>query len=135
MNKWRIAFVKEYTPSPLSFWVHRHLDHEVWSQATEFEPNLPKAIPSKGYPVLFVNAFGTELKFSSVEEVEHFLQVISMKHMPSSLQLTRQRGAAYGPNRHWLSRLPSKLKPWSKREKFIPIIESGLREFKALYTS
>jgi hypothetical protein len=53
--------------------------------------------------------------------------------MPTSLQLTKQRDAGYGPNGHWLSRLPAKLKPWKNRKKIIPIIEDGLKQFKAIY--
>ena len=133
MKKWRIEYFEEYRPSPLSFWVHRHLDNELWSLASKFDPGLPKAIPLKGFAVLFVDAFGTELRFSSIEEVEYFLEVISQKNMPTALQLTKQRNARYGPNGHWLSRRPSKLKSWSKRQKMIPVIESALEQFKAIY--
>ena len=76
MKKWRIIYQSEYTPTPLSFWVHKHLDHEVWRQATQFEPELPKAIPCKGFPILIVEAHGFELEFASLPEVEHFLSVI-----------------------------------------------------------
>lgn len=130
MNKWRIEYRPKYTETPLSFWVHKHVDHEIWSCAKEFEPPLTKAIPCKGYPLLIVSALGIELEFASVAEVEHFLAVISEKNMPTTQQLSRQRADNYGPNRHWLSRLPSRLKPWSKREQIIPIVESALNEFK-----
>ena len=133
MKKWRIEYEPEYTPGPMSFWVHKHLDSEIWSDATEFEPSLPKGIPCKGFPVLLVNALGVQLRFSSVEEAEHFLEIISMKNMPNSLQLTARRNAKYGPNNHWLSRLPASLKPWRKREKIIPIIVDGLSEFRSLF--
>ena len=133
MKKWQIVYTKEYRPSPLSFWVHKHLDNDLWSLASKFDPSLPKDLPLKGFPVLLVDALGIELRFSSIEEVEHFLEVISMKNMPTPLQLTKQRNAGYGPNGHWLSRLPAKLKPWSKREKIIPIIKCGLSELKAVY--
>lgn len=133
MKKWRIEYKKEYTPSPLSFWVHRHLDNDVWSQATAYDPGLPKAIPSKGFPVLIVDALGVELQFSSIEEVDHFLEVIGRKTMPTPSQLSKKRHAAAGPNRHWLSRLPAKLRPWRKREKIIPIIQAGLNELKTVY--
>ena len=134
MKKWRIEYAGTYRSSPLSFWVHRHLDSEVWHLATEYEPSLPKAVPAKGYPVLFVDALGVELQFSSIDEVEHFIAVISRKNMPTPLQLTQQRNADYGPNAHWLSRLPAKLKPWSKREKILPILQSALNELKSLYS-
>ena len=130
MKKWRIEYRLKYTETPLSFWVHKHLDHEVWSYAKEFEPPLTRAIPCMGYPLLIINIFGVELEFASVAEVEHFLAVISQKNMPTTQQLSKQRTHNFGPNRHWLSRLPSCLKPWSKRERIIPIVESALKEFK-----
>jgi hypothetical protein len=133
MRKWRIEYSKEYQPSPLSFWVHRNLDNDLWSLASKFDPSLPNAIPLKGFPVLLVDALGIELRFSSVEEVEHFLDVISAKNMPTPMQLTKKRNVNYGPNGHWLSRLPSKLKPWGKREKIIPIIKEGLGHLKTIY--
>ncbi|MEM9219905.1 MAG: hypothetical protein AAGD25_36955 [Cyanobacteria bacterium P01_F01_bin.150] len=130
MKKWRIEYHPEFMATPLSFWVHRNIDSSVWYYATEFEPPLPKAIPRKGYPRLIVNVLGIELEFASVAEVEHFVAVISQKNMPTTQQLSRQRTENYGPNRHWLSRLPSRIKPWSKRQQIIPVLESALDEFK-----
>ena len=131
MKKWRIEYRSKYTQTPLSFWVHRNVDHEVWCYASKFEPELPKAIPCKGYPFLIVNALGIELEFASVAEVEHFLEVFSQKNLPTTRRLSRQRTDSYGPNRHWLSRLPSSIKPWSKRERIIAVVKSALTEFKA----
>ena len=132
MKKWRIEYRSKFTETPLSFWVHKHIDHEVWCHATKFEPDLPKAIPGKGYPVLIVNALGIELEFASVAEVEHFLSVIGQKNMPTTQQLSLQRTKSYGPNSHWLSRLPSCIKPWTKRARIIPIVEGALNEFKTV---
>ncbi len=133
MKKWRIEFTKEYRPSPLSFWVHKHLDGDAWPHATLYEPALPRVIPTKGFPRLIIDILGVELEFASVEEVEHFLDVVCQKNMPTSTQLTQKRQVVYGPNRHWLSRLPAKLKPWPKREKYIKTIEGGLCNLKLLY--
>ncbi len=133
MKKLRIKYTEEYTPSPLSYWVHEHLDSDSWHEASEYEPALPKAIPCKGFPVLLIEGLGVELQFSSIEEVHHFLEIISQKNMPTSLQLSQKRNTTYGPNGHWLSRLPAKLKSWNKREKLIPLIKEGLIELEAVY--
>ena len=133
MRKWRIEYRPKYQRTPISFWVHRHLDGDVWSRCEKFDPPLPEAIPCKGYPCLVVNALGTELEFASIQEAEHFLEVISRKNLPTTLQLSRQRTETLGPNRHWLSRLPAGLKPWSKRQKIIPIMEAGVRALKDVY--
>ena len=98
----------------------------------KYEPELSRLIPGKGFPRLIVNTLGVELEFASIAEIEHFLDVIRQKNMPTSTQLSQKREVPYGPNGHWLSRLPAKLKPWPKREKYIKVIEDGSREFKAL---
>ena len=131
MSKWRIEYRDEFKGTPVSFWVHKNLDDMVWTQANRFDPPLPAPVADKGYRYLVVDALGTELEFASVEEAEHVLSVLSQKNMPSTTQLSRERTASYGPNRHWLSRFPCKLKPWSKRQKLIPLIEGGIHELKS----
>lgn len=97
-----------------------------------FEPSLPKPIPAKGYPSLVIDALGVELRFASVEEAEHVLSVLSQQNMPSTTELCRKSGNQSGPNSHWLSRLPSHLKPWRKRQRYLKILERGLSEFRKL---
>ena len=133
MSKWRIEYRPKYQNTPMSFWVHKNLDGEAWIRSKEFDPPLPEAIPVKGFPYLVVDAMGTDLEFASIEEAEHFLYVISQKNMPTTRQLSRLRTEAKGPNSHWLSRLPADLKPWSKRQKIIPIMEAGIRALKDVY--
>ncbi|BBM84662.1 hypothetical protein [Candidatus Uabimicrobium amorphum] len=133
MKKIRIEFYPEFKMSPLSFWVHKNLDGEAWIYATKFEPELPPPVPGKGYPMLIVSVLGMEIFFSSVEEIEHFLDVFQQKNMPTSLKLSKLRSENSGPNQHWLSRFPSHLKSWSKRQKIIPVVQQGLQKFKDLY--
>ncbi len=129
MGKLRIEFKKDYLATPISYWVHKELDGENWQNASKYDPPLPCAIPNKGFPLLIIEAQSIELQFASLPEIEQFLAVISQKNMPTTNQLSRARGLTYGSNRHWLSRLPKKLKPWSKREKLIPLIQKGMSEF------
>ena len=133
MSAWQIEYSTEYQPSPLSYWVHRHIDNEIWSDASLFEPPLPKPIIGKGYPRLRLTFANSDLWFSSPEEVSHFIAVLGQKNMPTSLQLSAKRDTKHGPNSHWLSRLPSKLKPWSKREKITKIAVKALIEYESLY--
>ena len=133
MARWHIEFSEKYLSSPVSFWVHHHLDHEIWADATRFEPPLPRAIVGKGFPRLVIDAFGTELQFSSHEEAEHCHHVLSQKNLPTSRQLTLQRQTSLGPNSHWLSRLPPELKPWRKREKLLPILRDGIDALRNIY--
>ncbi len=134
MSKHKIIYNLEYQPSPLSFWVHVGCDNEIWINETQYEPVLPKAIFAKGFPVLVVDALGHELQFNSIQEVEHFLEVVKQKHMPTSTQLASKKIKSKGPNSHWLSRLPAKLKSWRNRQKYIPIVEDGLIALKEINT-
>ena len=133
MSKFKIMFNQDYQPSPMTFWVHHDINSEVWLYASKYEPVLPSAIFSKGFPMLIVDALGHELMFSSIQEIEHFLEVVNKKNMPTSTSLARKRPMSTGLNNHWLSRLPSKLKSWRNRQKYIPIIEEGLMNFTKLY--
>ena len=133
MKKWQIVFRPDYYATPMSFWVHIPLDGEVWRDAKQFAPPLPKAVPGKGFPLLLIRFLGVELEFASVEEAEHFWEVIAQKHLRSTRELSRKRTEDYGPNRHWLSRLPSKLKPWKQREKLIPILQEGIVGLRSAY--
>lgn len=135
MRRWRIEYNPVYTATPLSFWVHSHMDHAVWIESSVFEPRLPEAIPGKGFPMLVVDAFGTELQFASIDEVDHFLDVIRQKNMPSTVALSKARGTIRGPNTHWLSRLPAGLKPWAKREKLISLVERARLDFTKAWSS
>ena len=122
-----MEFNKEYLATPVSYWAHKDLDGEY------HDPPLPRAIPHKGFPLLTIETQGIELQFASIPEIEQFLAVISQKNMPTTNQLARARGLAYGANGHWLSRLPKELKPWSKRERLIPLIKKGIFELNAVY--
>jgi len=126
VSRWRITYEPRYRPTPVSFWVHRHLDDAVWADALTFDPPLPKAIPGKGFPRLIVDAFGTELRFASPEEARHVRHVLAQRVLPTSTRLAAARGTSRGPNAHWLSRLPADLKEWRKREKLLPILDQGI---------
>lgn len=133
MSRWRIDYESNYRISPVSFWVHRHKNHEIWAKATRFEPPLPLPIMGKGFPRLIIDAFGNELEFASIEEAEHCRQVLAQKNLPSSRQLSSLRHPSMGPNSHWLSRFPTELKSWRKREKLLPLLDAGIDALKALY--
>ncbi len=120
--KHRLEFRDKFIETPITFWVHK----------MPGDPELPKAIPLKGYPYLIVNALGVELEFASTHEAEHFLKIISQKNLQTTLSLSEQRGTSVGPNGHWLSRLPSKLKSWSNRQKIIPSLRKGIIEYKKI---
>ena len=133
MSRWRLEFEPAYRATPVSFWVHRQRDQEVWADAVQFEPPLPSPIAGKGFPRLIIDAFGVELEFASLQEAVHVRQVLAQKNMPTSAQLAAKRQSSLGPNSHWLSRLPAQLKAWRKREKLLPILDEGIRAMEDVY--
>ncbi len=133
LKKWRIEFNSDYRPTPLSYWVHQQPEGEVWAHADRYEPGLPHAVAGKGYPLLIVETRWGTLRFASAAEIVHFLEVIGQRHLPTTRQLSRLRGRDAGPNSHWLSRLPGRIKSWKARENLMPTLRGGLKAFEALY--
>ena len=121
MSNWNISYFKERKFSPLSYWVHIGSNKVqcAYSECNEFHPEFPKKVISKGYPYLFVKVVGFDFEFASILELNHCLDILKQRNLPTTISLSEQRGTGYGPNNHWLSRLPSKLKSWTKREKII----------------
>lgn len=95
-----ITFELDWRTAPLAFSVHV----PVATSASEFIPSAPRPVLHKGYVFLHVDAGGTDLQFSSVAQLDHFIDVMAAKPLPTSRQLSRKRAAAAGPNGHWLSR-------------------------------
>jgi len=113
--KVRFSFERDWRSAPVAFWVH------VPAPATEREcsPPAPEAIPHKGYLFLHVEVEGFDLQFSAPAQLDHFIEVLASRPMPTSRQLSSRRGLPVGPNGHWLSRMPAKLKAPRNREKLV----------------
>jgi hypothetical protein len=109
------TYEQDWRTAPLAFWVHVPVE----GNTSLCEPPAPEPVPHKGYPVLRVPFEAHELQFSSLAQLDHFIQVLSTKPLPTSRQLSAQRGLPVGPNGHWLSRLPAKLKAPRKRAKLV----------------
>jgi len=106
--------------TPLSFWVHV----PVAGSTTDYAPPAPVAAGHRGFAVLHVEVAGVDLQFSSRAQLDHFIEVMETKPRPTSRQLSGQRGAPVGPNGHWLSRLPAKLKSPREQERLVGILRS-----------
>jgi hypothetical protein len=109
------TYERDWRTAPLAFWVHV----PVAGSASLCVPPAPEPVPHRGYLVLRVQFERHELQFSSLAQLDHFIQVLSSKPLPTSRQLSARRGLPVGPNGHWLSRLPADLKAPRKREKLV----------------
>lgn len=121
MSKWELKYYPERLKSPVSYWVHKGVNEEqtFYQNCVEFDPCFPPKDPEKGFPFLIVCVLGIELKFASMHELEHMIEILSMKHLPTTIELSNKRGTGYGPNNHWLSRLPGDIKSNVKRKKIV----------------
>lgn len=111
----RFTYEKDWRTAPLAFWVHV----PVPGAPGECDPPAPRAVANLGYGFLRVEFESHELQFSAPAQLDHFIEVLSRKPLPTSRQLSSRRGLSVGPNGHWLSRLPAKLKSPRKREQLV----------------
>jgi hypothetical protein len=127
MSRWDLRHHEERKFSPLSVWVHRGVgeDEPAWIDGPEHSPPFPGGTPLKGYPYLIVTVLGFDLEFASGQELDHCIEILSRKNLPTSRALSRVRGASHGPNRHRLSRFPATLKLWAKRERIVSGLTSA----------
>lgn len=100
----------------MSYWVHVEADGRPYYEAEAFDPPRPGPVPGRGCAKLFVECDGFTFEFCSLAELEECARVLSQKALPSTLRLSVKRAGAAGPNAHWLSRLPSRVKPWRYRQ-------------------
>lgn len=104
-----------------AYWVHL----PIANAPGEFSPPAPPEIPHKGFSVLTV-AFDTyELQFCSLAHLDHYIDVLSRKPLPTSRMLSRLSGTGWGPNQHWLSRLPAELKAPKNRARLVEALVAG----------
>lgn len=99
----------------MAFWVHVPAP----GSETGCEPPAPPYLLHKGYAFLRVQFGVHELQFSSPAQLEHFIDVLAKKPLPTTMQLSALRNLPVGPNGHWLSRLPASLKSPRNRQKMV----------------
>lgn len=114
------TFEHDWRTAPLAFWVHV----PTGEATSDYLPPAPKVVLHKGFRVLHVEIDNVDLQFSSLAQLNHFIEVIEAIPRPTSLQLSRKRASTVGPNGHWLSRLPAKLKAPKAKEKLVISLKS-----------
>jgi hypothetical protein len=103
-------YAEDWRGYPGAYWAHKNKNGAFWIYATEFDPPAPRPVPHKGYLVLCVETNGFVFRFSSPEQLADCLRVLAMKPLPTTRRLSALYGSGHGPNSHWLSRLPAKVK-------------------------
>ena len=113
------TFEKDWRTAPVAFWVHV----PVKGSDVLCNPPAPEPIPHKGYAFLRVEFGLHELLFSAPAQLDHFIEVLATKPLPTTRSLSSKRNAPVGPNGHWLSRLPASLKSPRTREKLVHALQ------------
>jgi len=106
----------------MSLSVHK-ADTGFYEMKAKYTPPFPKEIPTKGFPVLFVETNYFVFQFSSRYELKRCIEVLSQKHLPS---LHEEMDSIR--NQHWLNRLPASVKAWNHREKIVKYLEEVLEQ-------
>lgn len=133
MKKFEITFKALYPETPLTFWVQIQKLEGGAFDVNSFEPPLSKVIGGKGFSELKVNFLGVDFRFSSVHELAHFISVMEKRNLPTTMSLSLKRNAGIGPNGHWLSRLPSRLKPWRQRVRLVKLLKIAKADFAKVW--
>jgi hypothetical protein len=58
------------------------------------------------------------------------IEVLARNPLPTTRQLSSERGTTLGPNKHWLSRLPAKAKPLRFRRKLVTYLREVSRAYE-----
>tara|TARA_R110000787_G_scaffold45526_4_gene111027 strand:+ start:846 stop:1310 length:465 start_codon:yes stop_codon:yes gene_type:complete len=127
MKSYQITYWKKPPVSVMTYWVHQPVDAESLGRATLFEPPRPGPVGGEGWPVLMVEVDGVKLVFTSLAELDTYVDVMSRKPLPSTRVLSRR--FPMGPNSHWLSRLPKKAKSPKHRETAVKYLSEVRGEF------
>lgn len=121
--KYWIEYTEQYEQSPLSFWVHYPVERGIpWVEAKKYVPSLPNKVIGKGYILYKVEHKGSVLVFSSLEEIEHCIEVLSKKVLPTTRNLANQSWVEGYQHLHWLTKWPSHIKKEKDRAKIIALL-------------
>ncbi len=132
LEYWFEYYKDWHCAAPLAYWVHIEQDGKPWRDSEHYKPPAPKAVLHKGYPILCFSVLDCTLRFSSTAELSEFIHVLSMNPLPTSKRLSELRGTGYGPNNHWLSRLPTQLKSTKNRPKVVKLAKRILHNMESV---
>lgn len=121
---WWIEYTADWRQeAPLAYWVHVEQDGRHYHVSEQMSPPAPRPIPHRGYPVLCVDFNGVVLRFTSRAQLMECIRVLSLTPLPTTSRLSALRPTTVGPNGHWLSRLPAKLKSPKARGRLVAVLK------------
>jgi len=122
MAKYWLEYTEKYEESPLSFWVHKPIDADIWKDANKFDPPLPNKIIGKGYKIYKIEYKGCEFCYSSLEEIEHCISVLGNKVLKTTRELANNSWVKGYQHLHWLTKWPGNHKSYKDRQEMIKLL-------------
>ena len=119
-----IEYVQDWRDEPMAYWVHSEQAGSDWRSSETYQPPAPRPEGRNGYPVLCIESQGFVFRFSSADQIRECIEVLGRKPLPTSLRLAAIRGTGHGPNSHWLSRLPGRMKSPKIRQRAVEDLHS-----------
>jgi hypothetical protein len=114
-----IEHTQDWRNEPMAYWVHVERAGTDWPSSDSYSPPAPQPEGQLGYRVLCIESQGFVFRFSSKEQLAECIRVLSQKPLPTSRRLSSLRGSKHGPNSHWLSRLPGRVKSPKVRQRAV----------------
>jgi hypothetical protein len=122
-----IEHVPDWRDEPMAYWVHVEQAGTPWRSSEHYDPPAPQPEGRSGYPVLCVESQGFVFRFSSKEQLAQCVDILARKPLPTSRRLSVLRSGGHGPNSHWLSRLPGRVKSPKIRQRAVEDLRSVIR--------
>ena len=119
-----IEHVPDWRDEPMSYWVHVEQPNFSWRESDSYDPPAPTPEGRKGFAVLCVESQGFVFRFSSAHQLAACIDVLDRKPLPTTRRLSTDRGTSLGPNSHWLSRLPGRVKSPKARQRVVRDLRS-----------
>lgn len=131
MARVRTIRVPERKTGPLTYWVHRPQDNDVWAESTRFEPDLPPPDAEGMFPLYVVEHQGHEIIFASTQELRHAIDVLGRDRLPSAQELAEAGGETDRAYMHWIATFPSRLKADDERRVFVALLVDLVEQVEA----
>lgn len=140
MKSARLSYHRSFPWTPVSgragargwAWKIERMQNGEWARPVQIVHPFMSSV--KLWCLLQVEFQGVELRFATPAELDHVCDILLRNPMPSGRSLVPE--CAVGrPNGHWLSRLPSKAKPWRFRQALLTYLARAkpVAEFRAFY--
>lgn len=141
MKKITLVYHKHFPWTPISGWVGARAIGYIVPTASTGQFRKPKRIEHpfvkqrNKWCRMIVEFNGVWVQFTIPAELDHFLDIMSQKILPSGYRLIKVDNYIGRPNAHWLSRLPAKAKPWKHRQALCSYLTNHktVQEFRVFY--